>query len=94
MFDDFQVLTDTEDIFGRRAITMENQAVVRFRSYPFKVGQKIYIEDGHRHGDWEVIGVTDRKVTFRCPVSHREFSWDRFCYFLEERVETDPIPMP
>ena len=59
--------------------------VIIFEPYPFTVGQKIRIEGGPRHGDWEVIGVADRKDTLRCPVSHREFEWDRFCYFMEER---------
>ncbi len=59
--------------------------VVMFRPYPFTVGQKIHIEDGPRKGDWEVIGVSDKKVKLKCPVSLREFEWDRFCYFSEER---------
>jgi hypothetical protein len=59
--------------------------VTFFRPYPFIVGQKITIEGGPRRGDWEVIGVTDKKVKFRCPVSFREFDWDRFCYFAEDK---------
>ncbi len=59
--------------------------VVAFTPYPFAVGQKIRIEGGPRRGDWEVIGVTDHQVSLRCPVSHREFEWDRFCYLIEER---------
>jgi hypothetical protein len=23
----------------------------------------------------------------RCPISKRQFEWDRFCYFVEERPE-------
>ena len=42
--------------------------VAMFRPYPFQVGQKINIETGPRKGDWEVIGVSDRKVKLRCPV--------------------------
>jgi hypothetical protein len=53
--------------------------VAMFRPYPFQTGQKIHI------GDWEVIGVSDRKVELRCPVSLREFEWNRFCYFMEDR---------
>lgn len=34
---------------------MGKHNVTIFRPYPFKVGQKIYIEDGPRHGDWEVM---------------------------------------
>jgi len=64
---------------------MTTHKVTFFRLYPFEVGQKIHIHDGPRKGDWEVIGVNDRKVKFRCPVSFREFEWDRFCYFVEER---------
>jgi hypothetical protein len=65
---------------------MRKDAVVVFRPYPFEVGQKIYIEAGPRRGDWEVIGVGDRKLTLRCPISKREFEWNRFCYFIEEEV--------
>ena len=62
---------------------MEKHDVVVFRTYPFEVGVKIHIADGPRRGDWEVVGVTERTVTLRCPVSLREFEWDRFCYFAE-----------
>jgi hypothetical protein len=72
---------------------MENEPVVIFRSYPFKVGQKIYIEDGPRHGDWEVIAVSERKVRLRCPFSKREFEWNRFCYFAETSKDS-PWPHP
>jgi hypothetical protein len=72
---------------------MGNQSVVIFRSYPFEVGQKIYIEDGPRHGDWEVVGVDERSVRLRCPFSKREFEWHRFCYFAEARDDaTWPHP--
>ena len=54
--------------------------VLLFEPYPFAIGQKIRIVSGPRRGDWEVIGLTDRKVRLRCPVSGREFEWDRFCY--------------
>jgi hypothetical protein len=64
---------------------MEKDRVVFFRSYPFEEGQKIYIEDGPRRGDWEVVGVTERKVKLRCPVSKREFEWNRFCYWSETK---------
>ena len=63
---------------------MRKTKVVIFKSYPFEVGQKIYIDDGPRKGDWEVIGVSERKVRLRCPISAREFEWDRFCYYAEE----------
>lgn len=64
---------------------MSTLKVVLFRPYPFRVGQKIRIEGGPRVGDWEVVHSTERKVKLRCPISKREFEWDRFCYFVEER---------
>jgi hypothetical protein len=69
------------------------ESVITFRAYPFELGQKVYIEDGPRRGDWEVVGVTERKITFRCPISHREFTWDRFCYFMKEEKD-GPWPHP
>ncbi len=72
---------------------MEKETVSVFRPYPFEIGQKIYIEEGPRRGDWEVAGVSDRKVTLRCPISQRQFEWNRFCYFTEE-VEGGPWPHP
>jgi hypothetical protein len=64
---------------------MAIERVSVFRYYPFKVGQKIRIEGGIRRGDWEVIGVSDKKVKLRCPISLREFDWNRFCYLVDER---------
>ncbi len=64
---------------------MSEENVAFFRVFPFTVGQKITIEDGTRRGDWEVAAVGERKVTLRCPISGREFAWDRFCYFAEMR---------
>ena len=64
---------------------MEKHNVTIFKPYTFAVGQKLHIEGGPRSGDWEVIGVSDRKVKLRCPVSFREFEWKRFCYFAEDR---------
>ena len=64
---------------------MGKHKVVMFKPYPFKVGQKIFIDGGPRHGDWEIIDFSDRKVKLRCPISSREFEWNRFCYFAEER---------
>lgn len=72
---------------------MDKHNVTIFRPYPFKIGQKIYIEDGPRGGDWEVVGVSDRKLKLRCPISNREFEWNRFCYFMEEAVNS-PWPHP
>jgi hypothetical protein len=66
-------------------IAMGKHDVVVFKPYPFEKGQKLHIEHGPRRGDWEVADVTDRKVKLRCPVSFREFEWNHFCYFVEER---------
>ncbi len=65
---------------------MKKEKITFFKSYPFELGQKINIEDGPRKGDWAVVGLTEREVKLRCPVSHREFEWNRFCYFSEERL--------
>ena len=70
---------------------MKDKTVTIFRPYAFQVGQKIYIEDGPRRGDWEVVGLSERKVKLRCPLSGREVEWDRFCYFVEE---TNDSPWP
>lgn len=64
--------------------------VALFKGYPFKKGQKIRIEASPRAGDWEVIHVTDHKVTLRCPLSGREFTWGRFCYLVEETLRPWP----
>ncbi len=63
---------------------MNIDKVVYFEPYPFSVGQRLNIKGGPRKGDWEVIGVSDKKVKLRCPISKREFEWSRFCYFTEE----------
>lgn len=68
---------------------MAKEKVVVFRPYPLQAGEKIYIDGGPRAGDWEVIGITDRKIALRCPVSGREVEWDRFCYFAEEKENLD-----
>lgn len=68
---------------------MAKFTVTLFKTYPMAVGQKINITDGPRKGDWEVIDVGERKVTLRCPVSSREFAWDRFCYFVEEQQDRE-----
>ena len=60
--------------------------VTLFKAYPFKEGQKIRIEGSKRSGDWEVIGVSDTKVTLRCPISKVEVKWARFCYFMEDKT--------
>jgi hypothetical protein len=69
--------------------SMSKHNVTIFKPYPMEVGQKINIAEGPRAGDWEVIGISDRKVKLRCPVSSREFEWDRFCYFTEEEQDRE-----
>ncbi len=64
---------------------MESHQVAFFTPYPFKPGQKIYITSGPRRGDWFVVEINERKVKLQCPVSFREFEWDRFCFFVEDR---------
>jgi hypothetical protein len=59
--------------------------VTVFQPYSFEIGQKIRINSGPRVGDWEVVGLEERKVALKCPVSGREVKWDRFCYLVEER---------
>ena len=61
------------------------EKIVFFKRYPFAVGQKIHIEDGPRKGDWEVIGLDEKKVHLKCPVSGFIAKWDRFCYLVDER---------
>ena len=68
---------------------MSSHEVAFFKPYPFVEGQKIHITAGPRRGDWEVVGVTERKLTLRCPVSFREFEWNRFCYYVEDRQITE-----
>ena len=68
---------------------MAKNQVILFKPYPMEIGQKINITGGPRAGDWEVIGVSERKVKLRCPVSFREVEWDRFCYFAEEQRDRE-----
>ena len=68
---------------------MGRDKVIKFRPYPFRVGQKIHTDNGPRAGDWEVLGVSDKKISLRCPVSQREFEWTRFCYFVEEQENVE-----
>ena len=63
---------------------MEKQIVTLFRPYDFRMGQKIHIQSGPRKGDWEIVGMTDRKIKLQCPISLKTFEWNRFCYFAEE----------
>lgn len=63
---------------------MDHQVTI-FKAYPFKVGQKINIQGSRRAGDWEVVDLSENKVKLRCPISKKEFSWNRFCYFVEDK---------
>lgn len=65
-------------------------SITIFTPYPFTIGEKIHISHGPRHGDWMVAGVDDKKVTLRCPISGKEFNWERFCYLAENRVQDWP----
>lgn len=67
--------------------------VTVFEPYPFRVGQKLHIASGRRYGDWEVVAVTDAKVTLKCPISKKSFEWARFCYVVDER-ENQVWPEP
>lgn len=58
--------------------------VTVFSPYSFRVGQKIRIEDSRRAGDWEIAHISEHKITLRCPISGKEFSWNAFCYLVEE----------
>jgi hypothetical protein len=62
---------------------VKKQDITVFSPYPFEVGEKIYIDEGRRKGDWEVVDMDDRKVKLKCPVSLREFEFNRFCYFVK-----------
>ena len=66
------------------------EKVILFKRYPFVEGQKMHILDGPRKGDWIVTGADEKKVYLRCPVSGVEVSWDRFCYFVEEKKTEFP----
>ena len=70
---------------------MPEHKVTVFRPYPFDAGQKIRIEGGPRSGDWEIVGLTERKIKLRCPLGGREFEWAHFCYLVEDR-ENEPWP--
>lgn len=64
--------------------------VTVFTPYSFTIGEKIHISQGPRHGDWSVVALDEKKVTLRCPVSGKEYSWDRFCYLVD--IKEQPWP--
>jgi hypothetical protein len=65
--------------------------VTVFQPYPFQPGEKVFIESGPRRGDWIVIACDEKKVKLQCPVSKKEFSWDRFCFHVENREQEWPM---
>ncbi len=64
--------------------------VTVFQPYPFQPGEKIFIESGPRRGDWMVLACDEKKLTLQCPLSKKEFSWDRFCFHIENREQEWP----
>ncbi|MFP3867180.1 MAG: hypothetical protein ACLFUU_03340 [Desulfobacteraceae bacterium] len=76
---------------NQQKTAVASSKVLIFEPYPFQVGDKLFITSGPRHGDWEVIGVDAHKIRLRCPVSHRQFEWNRFCYLAETR-DDEPWP--
>ena len=70
---------------------MPNSTVTIFKPYNFSAGERIRIDGGPRGGDWEVIEVTEKNVRLRCPVSHKEVDWARFCYLVEKREQPWPL---
>ncbi|THB71438.1 MAG: hypothetical protein D6B25_18655 [Desulfobulbaceae bacterium] len=58
--------------------------VTIFKTFPFKVGQKIRIENHRRAGDWEVESISEHTVSLRCPISGKVFEWNKFCYLSGE----------
>lgn len=69
---------------------MEKTSVTVFRPYSFEKGEKVRIDGGPRGGDWEVIGITDRKVTLRCPVKGTVVEWARFNYHVGQQQRPWP----
>ena len=43
---------------------MGKHDVVVFKPYPFRVGEKLNIEEGPRRGDWEVIVITSYSIHY------------------------------
>jgi len=70
----------------RDAKAMSSHDVTVFRPYEFVVGERITIDQGPRGGDWEVVGVSERKVRLRCPIRGREVEWARCCYLIDKRT--------
>ncbi|SMC84552.1 hypothetical protein SAMN02746065_11252 [Desulfocicer vacuolatum DSM 3385] len=69
-----------------------SHTVTLFKPCELQPGDKIRIVGSKRGGDWEVIKVGDIKMTLRCPVSGKEMTWDRFCYFMDKK-KNEPWPL-
>ena len=67
------------DLPAREPDTTGGDTALILRPYPVRVGQKITIQAGPRRGDWEIIGVGERKLRRRGPISHKELDCDWFC---------------
>jgi hypothetical protein len=65
--------------------------VIFLKRVPLLPGQKIFIEDGPRKGDWLVTSITENKIGLRCPVSGTAVTWDRFCYYVKEIESSFPV---
>lgn len=64
--------------------------VTFFKSCSLKEGQKIRLEDSPLKGDWEIVKISEYKVTLRCPVSKKELVKDRFFFFTKEKQDQWP----
>ena len=62
-----------------------------FKPCPLEKGQKIRIEDSPLEGDWEIVKVSEFKITIRCPISGKELVKDRFLVFSEEKQGPWPL---
>jgi len=86
-----EMASDPTEPPARGTDGVARDTVLILRPYPVRVGQKITIEAGPRRGDWEIIGVGDRKLRLRCPISNQELDCDWFCYVVTEAAG---IPWP
>ena len=65
---------------------MGHQVTV-FKPFDFTLGQKIRIDGGKRRGDWEVVGIEEKTITLRSPISNKEFTWNKFCYEVNQEFD-------
>jgi hypothetical protein len=64
--------------------------VTFFKPYPLKEGQKIRLDGSPLKGDWEIVKITDFKVTLKCPISKKELVKDRFFFFTHKKEDQWP----